>query len=181
MKKIGNLEEGVKSSRKDFEMSTKIYEAYRVNIIQEIFEVQEKMIKKIKEIAIHKFKEHAKRLNMDTWDYYTSVEEKVLTNKRRFEYYFDVRENNNKFYVIPHWSEELHMHIGGKDMTELFKLYKHWEDFRYWNNVDIPEDVTSQQWSVRSRIWNKVIDKPCAKFYVMNKDNFYICNPCWEE
>lgn len=142
-------------------MSTKIYEAYRVDTIQEIFEVQEKLIKKIKEIVIESFKEHAKRTNTPERDYYENIEKRILMDKAKFEYYFDVRENSNKFYVIPHWSDELYMRIGNKKMTELSEIYKHWEDFRYFDQTDMPKNVTKQQWSVRSRIWNKIINNPC--------------------
>ncbi len=60
---------------------------------------------------------------------------------------FSVWDWKRHYYMLP---------IGTPDNWDFAEIYKidGMEDFRYWNNVDEPEDMTRREWNRRGHVWD---------------------------
>ena len=152
-------------------MSTKIYEAYRLpkNKLNEfLLSVREDVLSNAaagiktwtnnlqSDYVAEKFQE-AKEQNSylepeDNFRYrFFLCVEPMLENSSKSPYrsYFNIDSSFNIWingryaYIIPYTSFK-------------FDTPDYLEDYSYWNNVDMPEGISSRQWATRGKKWEEV-------------------------
>jgi hypothetical protein len=166
-------------------MSTKVYEAYRIKEGQDIEVVLDKirrtararMVRMIGEVVIRTMyskrfmgwyyakKYHSGRITpFDVLDYLSHLRRENSKEEGKvweesygfFNCSVSVFMHKGHVYLIPYTSKDF---VDRKPfsvlafMVELDEL----EDFSYWDNVDMPEGMTIEEWDARGEIWNEIL------------------------
>lgn len=153
-------------------MSIKVYEAYRGRNIFDIYNIQRKLIKDLRQIVQEVFRKKSEKKKISLWTNFNNISDDILLKKINLEYIFMVREYNKHFFIIPHISDDLFMLIGKENAMYLKNSYSHLEEYSFWNNSDKPENIPTRKWNDRGKFWDKVLDESYATFVIIDKNNF---------
>jgi uncharacterized protein YjgD (DUF1641 family) len=56
-------------------------------------------------------------------------------------------------------------------------LNKYFKQFGYWNNTDKPDNVLGRDWTIRKKMWDKVVDEKMLKYTLINSNDIIISYP----
>lgn len=128
-------------------MSTKIYEAYRIDI-ERLDEVLDFVRDKVYELAIDCIK--TTFVDNKAFDFNTRNLIKVIieiSNEVSFlDYGLNVWIKDDYCYIIPVTSSNIYENI--------FPEFA--EDFSYWDGADKPDDVSGTEWDTRAITWKSI-------------------------
>lgn len=72
-------------------------------------------------------------------------------------------------YIVPYGGYQF------INLLDVSKYPKHLEDYRYWNNTDIPDNVNDKEWNARLKNWEFTFDSPYALEYkILSYDGDWI-------
>lgn len=120
-------------------------------------------LRTIQDVACHEEIRHVLSLPKDTEllpmeiaDYFEVMYRQQLDVEKRNQWCFDVsvsvREVEGRHILIP-YSDML--------MSGIFSFLKkdsRLESFSYWDNGDIPQKISDEEWADRARIWKIIVD-----------------------
>lgn len=169
-------------------MSTKIYEAFRVktNQLYKVLARYEEIMKPLTEDHVFTLLQAVKNPNAkgEVLSPRTMLREhvwKVIEEAHKYPYInpYDPTSGVNIWfiksfcYIRPFSSSSIHY------FNQIFSPEKidvpSYIDYRYYNNTDKPQEISSREWAVRQDVWDNVYTAPRVVQYFFEADRDEFC------
>lgn len=115
---------------------------------------------------------------------YRNQVNKPEANWNDLNFSLTIRKLGQHLYVIPYYGMFYRVHDRDMVGNAIKKLLPELREYGYWNNTDMPDNVSAQEWSARKKAWNKLLekwDKNYLTLEIVTPDSFYHIDPIWDE
>lgn len=175
------------TSQKDFNMSTKIYNGWRLNPNQVnsfLAEVEEKMFVQLKQRM-------KQLMNSVKYEY---VKQKLKEYDKDKDKDIELTERYIRFEYVKQMQHKMHkesssslfniqcgvcMFFSGKKIYAYswgvfqdIELSPQFEEYSYWDNTDEPEHISRRSWTIRGKNWDKALDQHRLTYDVYHPDDY---------